>query len=218
MIRAAIFDMDGVIIDSEKIYRRACTELVDELGGKISVELFERQMGLKMSETQKVVVQTAGLEIEPEEFGKRYMERYLELARETLVPNPGLVNLLDFLSEKVELAIASSTEKAAVEELMKRIGVLDYFEIIVGGDEVDESKPSPMIYLKASELLGVNPEECIVIEDSPNGIKSGIGAGMEVLGVRHGENAHLDLSASSHVFDDLYGVKEYLETVLNGNA
>ncbi|KUK67412.1 MAG: Haloacid dehalogenase superfamily enzyme, subfamily IA, partial [Mesotoga infera] len=127
MIKAAIFDMDGVIIDSEKIYRRACTELVDELGGKISVELFERQMGLKMSETQKVVVQTAGLEIEPEEFGKRYMERYLELARETLVPNPGLVNLLDFLSEKVELAIASSTEKAAVEELMKRIGVLDYF-------------------------------------------------------------------------------------------
>jgi len=100
MIKAAIFDMDGVIIDSEKIYRRACTELVDELGGKISVELFERQMGLKMSETQKVVVQTAGLEIEPEEFGRRYMERYLELARETLVPNPGLVNLLDFLSER----------------------------------------------------------------------------------------------------------------------
>ncbi|HPQ92110.1 MAG TPA: HAD-IA family hydrolase, partial [Mesotoga prima] len=157
-----------------------------------------------------------GLDMEPEEFGRRYMERYLELARETVVPNIGLIELLDFLYGKVELAIASSTEKSAVEELMKKINVLEYFSVIVGGDEVRESKPSPMIYQRASRLLGIAPEDCIVIEDSPNGIRSGFMAGMEVLGVRHEENIDLDLSLSKHVFDNLNGVREYLEKRLNG--
>ncbi len=214
MIRAVVFDMDGVIIDSETVYRKACTELVTELGGKISVELFEKQMGLKMTETQKVVVETAGLDMKPEDFGRRYMERYMKLARETLEPNPGLIDLLAYLSEKVKLAIASSTERAAIEELMRKINVLDYFEVVVGGDEVHESKPSPIIYLRAAELLGVKPEECVVVEDSPNGIRSGVRAGMEVLGVRNEENAHLDLSFSKDVFEDLYKVKEYLEKLL----
>ncbi len=138
----------------------------------------------------------------------------MKLARETLEPNPGLIDLLAYLSEKVKLAIASSTERAAIEELMRKINVLDYFEVVVGGDEVHESKPSPIIYLRAAELLGVKPEECVVVEDSPNGIRSGVRAGMEVLGVRNEENAHLDLSFSKDVFEDLYKVKEYIEKLL----
>jgi beta-phosphoglucomutase-like phosphatase (HAD superfamily) len=97
---------------------------------------------------------------------------------------------------------------------MRKINVLDYFEVVVGGDEVHESKPSPIIYLRAAELLGVKPEECVVVEDSPNGIRSGVRAGMEVLGVRNEENAHLDLSFSKDVSKIFYKVKEYLEKFL----
>lgn len=216
MTKAVIFDMDGVIIDSEKLYRKACTELVQELGGSINQELFDKQMGLKMEETQRVVVQLAGLSMKPEEFGREYIERFLKLAREVLVPNRGLIELLSFLKPRVKLAIASSTTKEVVLELMERIGVKEYFQVIVGGDEVVESKPEPQIYLKAAELLAVRPGECIVIEDSPSGIESAVNAGMRVLAVKHDENRGLDLSRAVEQFDDLEEVRLYLEKKLNG--
>jgi HAD superfamily hydrolase (TIGR01509 family) len=210
MIKAVIFDMDGVMIDSERLYREACTEIVGRYGGAITPELFEKQMGLKMEETQRVVVEIADLPLTPQEFGKMYIERFLEIARERLGPNPGLVELLEFLSPRVKLGIASSTEKGVIMEIVEQIGVGRYFQAIVGGDEISRSKPDPAIYLHAAGLLGCDPEECIVIEDSPNGIKSGTAAGMKVLAVLHDENGHLDLSGAGEVFENLIEVGEYL--------
>ena len=214
MIRAVIFDMDGVMIDSEVLYRRACTEIVLEHGGRISTELFEKQMGLKMEETQRVVVEVAGLPMTPEIFGREYIRKFLSIARKELRPNPGLIELLDFLSSRVLLGIASSTERAVVLELVDQIGAREFFNAIVGGDEIGPSKPDPSIYLRAAQLLGVLPEDCIVIEDSPNGIESGTSARMKVLAVRHEENRNLDLSAAYRVFENLHEVMSYLENSL----
>jgi HAD superfamily hydrolase (TIGR01509 family) len=210
MIKAVIFDMDGVMIDSERLYREACTEIVSRYGGTVTPELFDKQMGLKMEETQRVVVEIARLPLTPQEFGRMYIERFLEIARERLGPNPGLVELLEFLSPRVKLGIASSTEKSVIMEIVEQIGVGRYFQTIVGGDEISRSKPDPTIYLHAASLLGCDPEECIVIEDSPNGIKSGTAAGMEVFAVLHDENRHLDLSGAGKVFENLVEVGEYL--------
>jgi len=213
-VKGVIFDMDGVIFDSEGLYREACISLVQRYGGTVTEDLFERQMGLKMDESQRVAVEVSGANISPEEFGRNYEKEFLKKANSALKTIPGVEKLLEFLKGKVSMAIASSTKIAIIKSFLEMFSFEEYFDTVVGGDQVINSKPSPEIYLKAARLLGVQPEECLVIEDSPAGIISATRAGMRVFAIRHDHNSHLDLSTAEKLFHDHNEVLSHIEALV----
>ncbi len=215
MPKAVIFDMDGVIFDSEGLYREACISLVERYGGRVTEELFERQMGLKMDESQRVAVEVSGADVSPEQFGREYEREFLERASNDLKTIPGLEELLDYLSGKVRMGIASSTKATIIKGFLDTFDFSDFFDAVAGGDQVVNSKPDPEIYLKVARMLGVRCEECLVIEDSPAGISSALTAGMRVIAIRHQHNAQLDLSSAERVFRNHTEVKVFLESLMH---
>ncbi|TYB82709.1 MAG: HAD family phosphatase [Kosmotoga sp.] len=214
MIKAVVFDMDGVMIDSEWIYKKACQNILKKYGKEATEELFQAQMGRSMEEAQQIIVEMTGLHVEPEKIGKEYINEYLRLSEELLKPNPGLYNLINFLKSKVSLAVASSTQQNVVEKILERFGIKKVFSAITGGDKVKRSKPYPEIYTMTSRKLGVLPANCIVIEDSPAGIESAKKAGMTVFALETEHNSNMDISYADSQFDSLREIHDYLLEML----
>jgi HAD superfamily hydrolase (TIGR01509 family) len=214
MIKAVVFDMDGVMIDSEWIYKKACQNILKKYGKEATEELFQAQMGRSIEEAQQIIVEMTGLKIEPEKIGKEYINEYLRLSEELLKPNPGLYELINFLNNRVLLAVASSTQQNVVEKILERFGIKKVFSAITGGDKVKRSKPYPEIYTMTSRKLGVLPANCIVIEDSPAGIESAKKAGMTVFALETEHNSNMDISYADSQFDSLREIHNYLLEML----
>ncbi|MFO7881151.1 MAG: HAD family phosphatase [Kosmotogaceae bacterium] len=210
MIEAVIFDMDGVMIDSEWIYKKACQNVLKKYGKEATEDLFKAQMGRSMEEAQQIIVEMTGLDVEPEKIGTEYTIEYLRLSEELLKPNPGLYKLINSLRDKVLLAVASSTEQSVVEKILKKFEIKKDFSAITGGDKVKHSKPYPEIYNVTARKLGVQPAKCIVIEDSPAGIDSAKNAGMTVLALKTKHNKNMVLSKADKQFDSLGNIQKYI--------
>lgn len=214
MKRAVIFDMDGVMIDSEWIYKKACQNVLKKYGKEANEDLFKAQMGRSMDEAQKIIVEMTGIDVKPEKIGKEYTNEYLRLSKKLLKPNPGLFELINSLKDRVLLAVASSTEEKVVEKILERFEIKDTFSAITGGDKVKHSKPEPEIYLLTSRKLGIDPDNCIVIEDSPAGIESANKAGISVLALKTEHNKNMDLSQADRQFDSLNDINDYLNEIV----
>ena len=183
MLKAVIFDVDGTLLDTERIYMQAWKEAAAEQGyvmpdellrktravdAKVAAQIFEEEIGNGFSyqKTRPIRVRIA--------------EEIIE--RESPILKPGVLELLSFLREKgIRLSVASSTKTKTTKEHLQINGIADWFEVIVGGDMITKGKPNPDIFLKAAELLGETPENCIVVEDSPAGIRAGSAAGMKTV-------------------------------------
>ncbi len=175
-----IFDMDGVIFDSERLYIECCEEAADVFGMENIVEACRRCIGLTSAVTEAILLEMyrdAGLVAR---FRERSAALFTDRCRRGLLEvKPGAAELLKSLKAAgVRTAIASSTRTEIVKNELRDAGLLDCFTAIVGGDQVQRSKPNPDIFLKAAELLGAAPEACLVIEDSYNGIRAAKAAGM----------------------------------------
>ena len=179
-IDAFIFDMDGVIFDSESLYITCCAEAAEPLGMENIVETCYRCIGVTVGITRGILVETYGDEELVDRFRKDAAERFMDKFRRGLLEmKPGVRELLAFLKERhYKTAIASSTSTSYVETELGGAGIRQYFDHVVGGDQVSRSKPNPDIFLRAAELLGTAPERCAVIEDSFNGIRAAKAAGM----------------------------------------
>ena len=182
-MQAVIFDMDGVIFDSENLVIK-CWKVVAEKYGIKDVEAACREcLGVNSVETKERFLKKYGEEFPYDEYKSEMSALYHEIvANGGLDLKPGIVELLTFLKEhKYGLAVASSTRKAVVESQLKNAGVLKFFDEIICGDMVKKSKPEPDIYLTAAEKIRVDPTRCYAIEDSYNGIRSAYRAGMQVI-------------------------------------
>lgn len=178
--QAVVFDMDGVIFDSERLVLKSWKKIGEKYGYADIENVFYRCIGVNTEETKKIVKEYYGSDFPYDtykaETSKWFHDRY---DNGRLPLKPGVRELLDYLKEKnVPLAVASSTREAVVLQELMDAGLLPYFERIIGGDMVRRSKPEPDIFLKACEKLGVTPEMAIVIEDSFNGIRAAKRAGM----------------------------------------
>ena len=179
---AVIFDMDGVIFDSERAVLSVWRELAEELGLDRIEEVFLRCVGTNKART-KEIFRAAWPALDFARFDGEARRRFHTRWNGGRLPQkPGARELLRALREKnVPLALASSTETAVVRQELQEAGLLESFDAVIGGDRVTRSKPDPEIFLRAAASLGAEPARCFVIEDSFNGVRAAAAAGMRPL-------------------------------------
>ena len=211
---AVIFDMDGLIVDSETIYYNAYNQTLNDMGVDIPREEYVRCVGHPVEDNSAVAVALNDLPIRPEDFLESWMKRFESAIEDPsqIVLMPGFLDLLAHLRQKgYPLGIASSTPRHRMQTTLKN-GVLphldvgscdDIFGAIFSGSDVTKSKPDPEIYLKAAAKLGVDPARCIVFEDSAAGIQSARAAGMTAVAVPNFFTAHHDHSPANRILKSL---------------
>ena len=214
MKRNIIFDMDGVIFDTERFFLQCCVPAAESLGMQGMEEVALKCIGLTEEETARVVVSHYGEEAPLEEYREETFRIFREkYEKEGLPLKPGAEEILRWLSEDgSRIALASSTKTEIVRMELKDAGLIGYFHVIVGGDQAERSKPAPDIFLKAAEELGAEPKQCFVIEDSFNGVRAANAAGMRVLMVPDLLEPDEEIrSLTEGVFGSLHEVRAYLE-------
>ena len=177
MKKGAIFDMDGTLFDSEKIYQTAWLETVEFYGKGKGAELVKAVAG-SSEENCKKAIHEFYPDIDAEEFFMRTIKRAVEIFEQGVDMMPGVVEILKFFKENgVKSAIASSSSHEAINRNIERADIKKYFDAIISGDDVQNGKPAPDIFLKAAKELNLDAEDCYVFEDSYNGIRGAYAAG-----------------------------------------
>ena len=180
--KAIIFDMDGVILDSETISDRTWAIAQKEMNVSTDSDFINLCRGLNHNDTLQVLHEVFGADFDAEGFLKRATSHFYEIEDKEGIPlMPYAKELLNYLKPKYRLALASSTNGKAVQRQLTNTGVIDFFETRTTGEMVEHSKPDPEIYLMACRSLGLEPSECVAVEDSPNGIRSAHAAGIPVI-------------------------------------
>lgn len=181
-IKAIIFDMDGVLIDSESVCDRTWEMAANEYGISSFSEIVNLCRGTNKVDAVEIIKKEIGNDFDAVGFLSRTSILFHEIEEKEGIPSMFYAKeALELLSKKYILCLASSTRKESVERLLKKMDFIKYFKTLTTGDMVVHSKPDPEIYLIACNSLGLKPEECVAVEDSPNGVKSAVRAGIRTV-------------------------------------
>ena len=206
MKRGAIFDMDGTLLNTERFYTQGWLETADKFGVERKPELAKAMSGSAVTSMPEIMHRfypgidaTKYLSIVVD-FVKSESEKNLELM-------PGVEEILEyFKSQNVVMAVASSSLKNVVEANLSRTGIIDYFKVVIGGDQIKNGKPAPDIFLKAAEELGVSASDCYVFEDSLNGVRAGYAAGASTIMIPDQAEPTEEIKKICRVYDSLNNV------------
>jgi HAD superfamily hydrolase (TIGR01509 family) len=181
-ILAVVFDMDGVLVDTEHLWDEVREELTTEWGGRYTPEAQEAMMGMSSLEWSRYLHETVGLREPPETINAEVVRRMLARYEVELPVVPGAVEAVRRLDgEGFRLAVASSSNRELIDAVLRRIELAALFEATVSSEEVGRGKPAPDVYVEAARRLDVAPEKCAAIEDSASGIRAARAAGMRVV-------------------------------------
>lgn len=179
---AFIFDMDGLMVDTETLARRSWDEVITPFGYDMDDELYDRMVGRRTPECVDLVLTEMLMPLTFDELHTRKTAAYLALLDENLPVMPGLFGLLEALdTAAIPWAVATSSPRAIAERILGQLGLMERCAVLAAGDEVPLGKPAPDLFLLAAERLGVDPARCVALEDSPAGCRSAAAAGMRVL-------------------------------------
>ena len=209
-MRAVIFDMDGLLIDSEKVYWRVGREMAREFGKTLSDQTLGNMMGRAPLESMSVYARDLGLQQSPQELLELREKRVLDVMRGGVDAMPGLFEALDQLRPHFLLAIATSAPMRFVDVVMRSLPMRQYFSVIQTSDDVAHGKPDPEIYLKAMAKLQIAPSDAIVLEDSSNGCRAGKRAGAYVIAIPTEHTRPQDFSFVDHVAASLLDAAEHI--------
>ena len=182
-----MFDLDGVIVDTEQVWDDVREQLVHERGGRWHEGAQAAMMGMSSPEWSRYMHDELGLAAPPEEINDEVVRRMLSRYRDDLPLIDGAVDAVRRLATQFTLGVASSSNRPLIEAVLERAGVAALFAATVSSEEVARGKPAPDVYLEAARRLDVTPASCAAIEDSSNGIRSAHAAGMRVVAL---PNAH----------------------------
>ena len=202
MIEAVVFDLDGVIVDSEQVWDDVREKLVRERGGRWHEGAQAAMMGMSSPEWSRYMHDDLGLTESPDEINAEVVRRMLARYREDLPLLDGAVAAVHRLAAAFPLGVASSSNRPLIEAVLERAGIAELFAAVVSSEEVARGKPAPDVYLEAARRLGVEPARCTAVEDSSNGIRAAHAAGMRVLVL---PNAHYPPAAEALVLADAVG-------------
>jgi len=183
VIEAVIFDLDGVLLDSEQVWDEAREQLAKERGGRWHENAQRDMMGMSSVEWSRYMHDVIGLPEPPEEISREVVERMAKLYREHLPVVPGAREAVERLAARWPLGLASSSNRELIDLALELLGVKHLFKATVSSEEVTRGKPAPDVYLEAARRLGVDPTHAAAIEDSENGIRAAKAAGMRVIAI-----------------------------------
>lgn len=212
-LKTVIFDMDGVLFDTEKVYLDVWTKVFENHGYKMTKEIYCKVIATGRENVKKVFKEEFGEKLPIE---KMYKEKDAALAKELEKKIPikdGAYELLKYLKkEKYKLALATSASKERMEKQLNQTNFKQVFDEVICRDDVNKTKPNPEIFLKAASKLNVNPKECIVIEDSTAGVKAAYKGNMTPIHVVDLKEPDEEIKRYSYKsFDNLYEIKNYFK-------
>lgn len=211
--KAVIFDMDGVIFDTEKVYLDIWIEVFEKYGYKMTKELYVNVMGTGRKNVIKTFLENFGDDLPIEKMYEEKDNQLFYIIENQGIPlKEGVKELFSMIKEKnYKIALATSAKRERVEKQIKDKWLKESFDAIVCGDDVEKGKPSPDIFLKAAKKIDVEPENCFVVEDSPAGIKAAFSGGMKGIHVEDLKVADEEiLKYCQKNFKNLQEIKKYL--------
>ena len=183
MIDAVVFDLDGLLLDSEQLWDAAREDLARERGGRWHPQAQRDMMGMSSAEWSRYMHDVIGLPEPPEEINAEVVRRLERRYREQLPVIPGAPEAVERLAQRWPLGLASSSNRELIDLALELMGVADEFQATVSSEEVARGKPAPDVYLEAACRLDIDPTRAAAIEDSHNGIRAAKAAGMRVIAV-----------------------------------
>ncbi len=183
MIQAIVFDMDGLLVDSEPHWFEARRGLAASVGQEWTEDDQRRMMGVSTADWVEYTTRRLGLDLSPSQVQNEIVGRMAALYRQRIPFMPGSVQAVNLAAQHFPTALASGSHRALIDAVMNDPNMRGKFTLIVCGDQVQAGKPAPDIYLETARRLRIAPEDCVCVEDSVNGILAGKAAGMKVIAV-----------------------------------
>lgn len=185
VINAVVFDLDGVLIDSEPVWELVRRQFVADHGGHWPPDAQSRLMGMSTQEWARYLSHDLGVHLPPNRVAEEVIDQMAARYREHLPLMPGAVDAVNRLAARWPLGLGSSAPAALIESVLVTAGLRERFAVVMSTEQVPSGKPAPDIYLAVTERLDVPPGECAAIEDSTNGLRSAAAAGLSVIAVPH---------------------------------
>jgi beta-phosphoglucomutase len=218
-LKAALFDLDGVVVDTAKYHYLAWKKLAEELGSDLTIEENNLFKGVGRMQCMDILLSLKGLSMTEEEKlknadrkNKIYIEYISKMSKDEVLP--GFLKLSDEIKKRGwKIALASSSKNTAI--VLERLGISNCFDAIVNGNDIVNSKPHPEIFEKAAQKVGINPSECVVFEDAKAGVQAAKAAGMKCVGIGKRE----ELNRADMVIPGFEGIsiEDILEVIEGGN-
>lgn len=212
-IKAVLFDMDGLMVDSEPFHLKAFNEELQKYGKYITEEENAKlYMGMSPSDESKDMVKRYDLPILAEELALAKQNNFRHFLAQEVNPQPGLLKLLQDLSQSgFKIAFASGSVKENIETVINKFQIGSLIDAYCSTQEVEKGKPAPDVYLLAAQRIGIKPDECLVLEDAPKGVEAAKAAGMTCFAIPSGSTKGLDFSLADKVLNSLSEVFELIK-------
>lgn len=211
---ALVFDMDGLMVDSEPLAHRAWERVLLDYGHNLGDDTFRRMVGLRREESARLVIEAYDLTVGTAELARQEQTAFEDEMRARGVPAmPGLMRLVGELAQRrIPWGVATSSYRAYALTVLEQLGLADACQAVAAGDEVRHGKPAPDLFLLAAQRLAVSPDSCMALEDSIPGCRAAVAAGMFAVAIPGDHAAAAEYDFVDHVFGSLHDVADRLDS------